>query len=80
MKKTLWVWCMAFVAMIGSITHAEMSQVPLVQAGSSVPPNLMFTIDDSGSMNFECIPDSLCYDGSNDEVDVMPWGLSLIHI
>jgi type IV pilus assembly protein PilY1 len=76
MKKIVWAWFMALAALVGSITHAEMSQVPLVQAGSSVPPNLMFTIDDSGSMNFECIPDSLCYDGSNDEVDVMPWGLS----
>ncbi|CAN5434821.1 PilC/PilY family type IV pilus protein [soil metagenome] len=77
MKKYLLCFCMAAAAIVGGgLTHAEMSQVPLVQAGSSVPPNLMFTIDDSGSMDFECIPDALCYDGSNNEVDVMPWGLS----
>ncbi len=34
----------------------EISQTPL-QTGSSVPPNIMFIIDDSGSMHFELLPD-----------------------
>ncbi|KKO47184.1 pilus assembly protein PilY [Arsukibacterium ikkense] len=34
----------------------EIAQTPL-QTGSSVPPNIMFIIDDSGSMHFELLPD-----------------------
>lgn len=37
-----------------------MAQVPLVIGGAAVPPNLVFTFDDSGSMFFECLPESLC--------------------
>ena len=36
----------------------EISQTPL-QTGSAVPPNVMFIIDDSGSMHFELLPDSI---------------------
>ncbi|NRQ41236.1 pilus assembly protein PilY [Rheinheimera sp. YQF-2] len=35
-------------------------QVPL-QTGNDVPSNIMFLIDDSGSMNFEFMPDALHY-------------------
>lgn len=34
----------------------EIASTPL-QTGSSVPPNIMFIIDDSGSMHFELLPD-----------------------
>jgi type IV pilus assembly protein PilY1 len=40
--------------------HAQISQVPLITGTAPVPPNLIFTIDDSGSMSEECIPDNLC--------------------
>ena len=38
----------------------EISNVPL-QTGSSVPPNIMFILDDSGSMHFELMPDSIMF-------------------
>ena len=49
--------------MFGSATaHAaiEIANTPL-QTGSSVPPNIMFIIDDSGSMHFELLPDSIMF-------------------
>ncbi|MDX1538981.1 pilus assembly protein [Arsukibacterium sp.] len=51
----------AFVASLlfgSAVAHAaiEIAQTPL-QTGSSVPPNIMFLIDDSGSMHFELLPD-----------------------
>lgn len=33
----------------------DISQVPL-QTGSAIPPNVMFIIDDSGSMHWEVTP------------------------
>ena len=36
----------------------DISQVPL-QTGSAIPPNVMFLIDDSGSMHWEVTPDRL---------------------
>ena len=44
---------------------SNMLQKPLQVGGSGVPPNLMFTLDDSGSMWWECLPDSLCTSGVN---------------
>ncbi len=38
----------------------QISNVPL-QTGSAVPPNIMFIIDDSGSMHFELMPDSAIF-------------------
>jgi type IV pilus assembly protein PilY1 len=35
-------------------------QVPIQATAGVVPPNVMFTLDDSGSMGFECLPDDLC--------------------
>ncbi len=51
----------------GLITNAsaQMLQQPLQVGGEGVPPNLVFTLDDSGSMWWECLPDSLCTQGSN---------------
>lgn len=51
----------AFVASLlfgSAVAHAaiEIAQTPL-QTGSAVPPNIMFIIDDSGSMHFELLPD-----------------------
>lgn len=43
---------------------AVVSQVPLTGSSLFVAPNLMFTLDDSGSMDFECVPDALCVNGA----------------
>lgn len=47
------------------VGFSVMMQKPIQTGGSVVPPNLMFTLDDSGSMRWECLPDSLC-SGSKD--------------
>lgn len=49
----------------GAAAPAAMLQQPLQAGGGGVPPNLVFTLDDSGSMWWECLPDSLCTSGSN---------------
>ncbi|SFU66898.1 type IV pilus assembly protein PilY1 [Polaromonas sp. YR568] len=36
---------------------AQMLQAPVQVTAGVVPPNIMFTLDDSGSMNLECVPD-----------------------
>lgn len=43
---------------------SQMLQQPLQTGGGGTPPNLMFTLDDSGSMWWECVPDDLCAPGS----------------
>lgn len=40
--------------------NAEPSQVPLF-LGGSIEPNVMFTLDDSGSMHWELMPDDMIY-------------------
>ncbi|WP_290613183.1 pilus assembly protein [Arsukibacterium sp. UBA3155] len=59
-SKMLPVKCAFLASMLfgSAVAHAaiEISQTPL-QTGSSVPPNIMFIIDDSGSMQFELLPD-----------------------
>ncbi len=62
------------VLVLSGLGHAQaqMAQVPLFQGAASVPPNLVFTFDDSGSMVFECLPEDLCV-GSK-YVGSMPWG------
>jgi type IV pilus assembly protein PilY1 len=45
-------------------------QVPVQVSAGAVPPNLMFTLDDSGSMAFECLPEDLCI--GNAWVGTMP--------
>jgi type IV pilus assembly protein PilY1 len=45
----------------------DISSVPLIIASpSSVQPNLMFVLDDSGSMNWDYLPDIINGDGSPD--------------
>lgn len=39
--------------------HADISQTPMFLA-QQPKPNIMFTLDDSGSMSWNCLPDSLC--------------------
>lgn len=58
----------------GGGAWAAMSQVPLTGSTGSVAPNLMFTLDNSTSMDLECVPDGLCvsYTG-NTRVQAMPW-------
>ena len=52
---------------------AGISQVPLTGSVSLAPPNLMFTLDDSGSMDFECLPDALCTTSTGLYVGAVPW-------
>lgn len=59
----------AFAIALGLIasagaSQAQMLQQPLQTGGGGTPPNLMFTLDDSGSMWWECVPDALCAPGS----------------
>ena len=48
-------------AALASVSHAattDIAQVPLVtSAPNAVLPNLMFVLDDSGSMNWDFLPD-----------------------
>lgn len=46
------------------INHAAVSQQPLMLI-ESVAPNLIFTLDSSGSMNWAFVPDSMGVDDSN---------------
>ncbi|MDP5136978.1 PilC/PilY family type IV pilus protein [Rheinheimera baltica] len=59
---------LAFIAssLLGAATAQaaiEISDTPL-QTGSAVPPNIMFIIDDSGSMHFELLPDNIIMSNS----------------
>ncbi|MCY1164615.1 MAG: PilC/PilY family type IV pilus protein [Pseudomonadota bacterium] len=60
------------VFMTGGLVQAQVAQTPLIVGGVSVPPNLVFTFDDSGSMFFECLPEALCIGTSY--VGTMPGG------
>ncbi|MDO4681619.1 MAG: PilC/PilY family type IV pilus protein [Lautropia sp.] len=51
------LWLMSS-AMLGSAAHARMAQEPLIiKDKEPVEPNLMFVLDDSGSMMFNYLPD-----------------------
>lgn len=41
------------------MAQVSISEVPLINADVSVKPNLMFILDNSGSMDFDYLPDSL---------------------
>lgn len=41
-----------------SFAATDLADSPVPAANSQVPPNVMFTLDDSGSMQFEVIPES----------------------
>lgn len=55
-----------------NVAMAGMLQQPIQAMTGAVPPNVMFTLDDSGSMAWGCVPDSLCVDGSKDALTT-PW-------
>ncbi|KAF7962534.1 hypothetical protein AWV80_08095 [Cupriavidus sp. UYMU48A] len=54
-----------------SASLAAMSQQPLIFA-TSTAPNVMFTLDDSGSMMFEITPESLSPNGTETKWDLTP--------
>lgn len=64
------------LALFGALggASAQMAQTPLITGGAAVPPNLVFTFDDSGSMFFECLPEALCISGKY--VGTMPGGFA----
>lgn len=71
------IWCKRWVGivlclLVSGKVGAVVSQMPLTGSTASVAPNLMFTLDDSGSMEFECVPDPLCY-APGSVVGVIPW-------
>ena len=54
-------WCLALVAALGPVgtrAQTDIANVPLITAApGEVRPNLMFVLDDSGSMAFDFMPD-----------------------
>lgn len=52
------ILCGFLAAVLGLPVHSAVNipEIPL-QAGSAVPPNIMFVLDDSGSMHWELMPD-----------------------
>lgn len=67
-----WFITAATVLFVTSATaQSQMLQQPPQVGGASMPPNLVFTLDDSGSMWWECLPDDLCTSGSNG-LEVIP--------
>ncbi|CAG9175324.1 Type IV pilus biogenesis factor PilY1 [Cupriavidus laharis] len=54
-----------------STSLAAVSQQPLIFA-TSIAPNVMFTLDDSGSMMFEITPESLSPNGTETSWDLTP--------
>ena len=71
MKKSLKI-SLALITVLWMVPAgwAAMLQTPLQATAGVVPPNVMFTLDDSGSMGFECLPDDLCIGDSR--VGTMP--------
>ena len=70
-RNKRWI-AIVLCASISVDAGAAMSQLPLTWSTSSVAPNLMFTLDNSTSMELECVPDGLCVKGST-RVQAMPW-------
>lgn len=58
-KLAEWITFLLF-ALAVTASNAQIAQAPLIVTGAAVPPNLMFTFDDSGSMYIECHEDALC--------------------
>ncbi|RYZ13189.1 MAG: hypothetical protein EOO24_00825 [Comamonadaceae bacterium] len=56
-----------------SSARAAIAQMPLGSAAAPAP-SVMFTLDDSGSMDLECLPDALCTD-DQDHVGAVPWAM-----
>ena len=59
MKKSLKI-SLALITVLWMVPAgwAAMLQTPLQATAGVVPPNVMFTLDDSGSMGFECLHDA----------------------
>ncbi|VTU33721.1 Tfp pilus assembly protein, tip-associated adhesin PilY1 [Variovorax sp. PBS-H4] len=73
---TIWgkYWAaFGFCLVVSGGAGAVVSQVPLTGTTGSVMPNLMFTLDDSSSMVWECVPDPLCIGWRANSVNVTPW-------
>ncbi|MES2412333.1 MAG: PilC/PilY family type IV pilus protein [Pseudomonadota bacterium] len=78
MKRLLLHFVLGAFLLAGLATsHAQVAQTPLIVGGASVSPNLVFTFDDSGSMEFECLPENLCVGTgiSGKYVGTMPGGV-----
>ena len=69
-NKSLILLALASALLVVNGAMAAMLQVPIQATAGVVPPNVMFTLDDSGSMGFECLPDDLCIGGNR--VGTMP--------
>ena len=50
---------LALAAPLAPAQVIDVAQGPLNAAGTQVKPNIMFILDDSGSMNFEFMPDEV---------------------
>lgn len=77
-KKEMTIWKKRWAAVLLGLllsgeARAAMSQLPLTGSTGSVMPNLMFTLDDSGSMLMECVPDAPCIGWSSNYVIVTPF-------
>ncbi|BDB25121.1 type 4 fimbrial biogenesis protein PilY1 [Cupriavidus sp. P-10] len=59
------------IALLPVAGGAAVSQQPLIFS-TSVAPNVMFTLDDSGSMMFEITPESLSPNGTESSWDLTP--------
>lgn len=57
-------WGAWALVVLGAPAMAQMAQAPLLAGGSSAASNFVFTIDDSGSMADECVPEPLCNSAS----------------
>ena len=59
----------AFASGSARAAEADLSSIPLVDATASlVPPNLMFILDDSGSMMWDYMPDNVHTTSSNQQL------------
>ncbi len=69
---------LAYMLLLGAGSAGAISQVPLLGGQTAIAPNLMFTLDDSGSMEYECLPDILCEGGVGGAVRVgaLPWAFT----
>lgn len=57
-RKAIALFLAASLACAGPVAATDLADVPMA-VKNTVLPNIMFTLDDSGSMHFEVMPDSL---------------------
>ena len=74
MKNNISKFSIAVVSVLLAVNGAMagMLQQPIQATAGVVAPNVMFTLDDSGSMGWECLPDALCYDDKSTFIGTMP--------